>query len=106
MKDLGKLHCCLGIEFQQDSNSNSIFMHQKKYIDNTLNKFGMQDEKPVTAPLDGNIKLSKSIKPSTEDEINEMKNFPYQSLIGSLMYLAVSTRPDVAHTVSELSKFY
>lgn len=36
MKDLGKLHYCLGIEFNQDSKTKSIFMLQKKYIDDIL----------------------------------------------------------------------
>ncbi|BES92275.1 Hydra magnipapillata [Nesidiocoris tenuis] len=35
----------------------------------------------------------------------EMKKFPYQSLIGSLMYLASGTRPDIAFSVNYLSQF-
>ena len=34
-----------------------------------------------------------------------MENVPYRSAIGSLMYLATCTRPDLAECVSELSKF-
>lgn len=43
--------------------------------------------------------------PSTEEEVAEIKDVAYQSLIGTLMYLAVSTRPDIAHTVSVLSQY-
>ena len=105
MKYLGKLHYCLGIEFQQDPISKSIFMCQKKYIDDVLSKFGMQVAKPMVTPLDGNVKLTKEMEPSTEEESQEMKGVPYQSLIGSLMYLAVSTRPDIAYAVSALSQY-
>lgn len=43
--------------------------------------------------------------PSTKDEIAEMKDVPYQSFIGTLMYLVVSIRSDISHTVSVLSQF-
>lgn len=33
------------------------------------------------------------------------KKYPYRELVGSLMYLAVGTRPDIAHTVSVLAQF-
>ena len=105
MKDLGKLHYCLGIEFKQDSESKSIFMTQKKYIEDVLQRFGMQDSKTVTTPLDGSVKLSKEMEPKSAEEIEKMRKVPYQSLIGSLMYLAVSTRPDIAYAVSSLSQF-
>ena len=59
MKDLGRLHHCLGIEFEQDVNTNAVFMFQRKYIGDVLRKFGMQDSKPVSTPLDGNIKLRR-----------------------------------------------
>ena len=105
MKDLGRLHHCLGIEFEQDVNTNAVFMFQRKYIGDVLRKFGMQDSKPVSTPLDGNIKLSREMGPKTSEEMEEMSRVTYQSLIGSLMYLAVSTRPDIAYAVSSLSQF-
>ncbi|XP_046145331.1 secreted RxLR effector protein 161-like [Osmia bicornis bicornis] len=43
--------------------------------------------------------------PTTEEERDRMNQVPYRSLIGSLMYLATSTRPDIAHAVSALSQF-
>ena len=37
--------------------------------------------------------------------VKEMEGVPYKSAIGSLMYLATCTRPDLAAAVSELSNF-
>jgi hypothetical protein len=34
-----------------------------------------------------------------------MKHFPYQSLIGTLMYAMLGTRPDIAYAVGSLSRF-
>ena len=49
--------------------------------------------------MDGNLKRKKSNKEGKDEE------FPYQSLIESIMYLSDSTRPDIADTVSALSQF-
>ncbi|XP_037951342.1 secreted RxLR effector protein 161-like [Teleopsis dalmanni] len=61
----------------------------------------MKDCKPVKTPIELNIKLTK---PTKIDE-GVMKMYPYQSLIGALMYLAVTTRPDIAFAVNFLSQF-
>lgn len=65
----------------------------------------MVDCKPALTPLNSSIKLTKSMSPKDEEERKEMSNKPYRSLIGSLMYLATSTRPDIIHAVSLLSQF-
>lgn len=75
-------------------------MHQSSYIMEILDRFGMTDCKPVGTPMDSNVKL---IKPDETDQGE--KKVPYRELIGALMYLAVSTRPDIAYTVSSLSQF-
>lgn len=59
----------------------------------------MSEAKPVACPLDINVKLQKA------DKCNENDEFPYRELVGSLMYLATSTRPDIANAVSQLSQF-
>ena len=43
--------------------------------------------------------------PLTDAEQAEMKNVPYQSLIGTLMYAMLGTRPDIAFAVGALSKY-
>jgi hypothetical protein len=49
-------------------------------------------------PLEVNLKLQKNYS-------KELPDVPYQRLIGSLMYVAVCTRPDVAYAVNYLSQF-
>ncbi|GBL60415.1 Retrovirus-related Pol polyprotein from transposon TNT 1-94 [Araneus ventricosus] len=94
-----------GIEFSQNVKNGQITMSQSKYIENVLEKFNMQDAKTVKTPLDPNVKLTKEMCPKTEAEKAEMSLYPYRSLIGSLMYLAICTRPDICHSVSYLSQF-
>jgi hypothetical protein len=95
MRDLGKLNYCLGMEFKQTDKS--IMVNQQRYINNILEKFGMQNCKNTATPMELGLKLEKG----NNEEIEK----PYQNLIGSLMYLAVATRPDISYAVSYLSQF-
>lgn len=95
MKDIGKLSYCLGIKFE--TKENEITMTQSEYTKAILRRYNMENCKSVCTPLEPSVKLEKSTK---NTNINE-----YQSLIGSLMYLAVATRPDIMFTVSYLSQF-
>ncbi|XP_039303475.1 secreted RxLR effector protein 161-like [Solenopsis invicta] len=55
--------------------------------------------------MDPNLKITKEMSPTTEDEKKEMKNRPYRELIGGLIYLANAIRPDIAFAASTLSRF-
>ena len=41
MKELGELHYCLGINIMKDHRRGSVYLHQKQYIKNMLQKFGL-----------------------------------------------------------------
>ena len=99
IKDLGTMAYCLGMEFVQRINEISIY--QSGYIRDVLDRFRMSDSKPVATPMDPGTKLEKDEGESSPNE----EELPYRELIGSLMYLAVCTRPDIAFAVSYLSQF-
>ncbi|KAG8182855.1 hypothetical protein JTE90_002272 [Oedothorax gibbosus] len=99
MKDLGRLHYCLGIEFSQDEGK--LKMSQAKYIDDLLRKFNMEDAKTVTTPMDPSQKLTTEMCPKNDAERSEMEDIPYRPL----MYLSVATRPDITHSVNFLCQF-
>lgn len=105
MKDLGQINYCLGINFKHNHASNRISMDQEGLIENIIQKFNMEDCKPAPIPLNPSIKLTKTMSPQNKEEQEEMSTVPYRNLIGSLMYLATSTRPDIMHAVSLLSQF-
>jgi hypothetical protein len=50
-------------------------------------------------------KLSANDCPTTEEEKEQMKLKPYESIVGSLLYAAISTRPDISHAVNMVSRF-
>ena len=43
--------------------------------------------------------------PKTSEEIDGMKDVPYASAVGSIMYAMLCTRPDIAQAVSVVSRF-
>ncbi|XP_062088866.1 secreted RxLR effector protein 161-like [Humulus lupulus] len=65
----------------------------------------MGDAKSTSIPLGGQFSLTKEQSPSSTELIEEMKNAPYAMALGCLMYIMVSTRPDLVHSLSILSRF-
>ena len=96
--DLGEPSKIVGIEITH--RKHSLTISQPQYIDSILRKHGMQDANPVTTPLDSNVKLEIN---KNEREGND--NNEYASLIGSLQYLTIATRPDIAYAVNRLASF-
>ena len=64
-----------------------------------LDKYGMGNCNPASTPAATDLKLIK------EDGSKSVDQSQYQSMIGSLLYLAVGTRPDIAFAVGAVSKF-
>ena len=97
--DLGEPAKIVGIEIERDRAKQTITISQKHYIEAILQKEGLTDAHPVAVPMDPNVQL----KPS-EGEVQDKSN-NYASLIGSLMYLAVATRLDIAYAVFRLGSY-
>lgn len=96
IKDLGEAKQCLGLSIGRNKRTGEIFIYQKQYILEILEKFGMINCKPVATPVDQGLK-------GAEDTSVKIDNVPYQNIIGSLMYL-VNTRPNLAFIVSFLTR--
>lgn len=97
IKDLGQMKQCLGmnINVQKDC----ITVDQKQYIETILKRFNMSECAPCDTPMEVNLKLEKDVNNNPD------KKYPYQQLVGSLMYLSVLTRPDITFSVSFLSQY-
>lgn len=105
MTDLGELEWFLGMRILRDRSKKLLWIDQEQYAEKLLEKFGMMDSRPVATPLDPSIRLSNDMCPTTEEERQEMDSVPYSSVVGSLMYLMLGTRPDMATTVGTLSRY-
>jgi hypothetical protein len=105
MKELGAAKKILGMEIRRDRQAGKLFLSQQKYIERVLDRFCMNNCKPVSTPLAAHFKLSSDLCPETEEEMECMSHVPYASAIGSLMYAMVCTRPDLAYAVSMVSRY-
>ena len=82
-----------------------IQVHQRHFLDEVLAKFNAEHFKPVKNPARKEIKLSKEQCPTTPEEKRDMANVPFRQVVGSLMYLANGTRPDLAHALNSVARF-
>jgi len=96
MKDLGQADVILNIKLIRDESG--ITLTQSHYVEKVLNRFGFIDSKPSPTPYDPSVTLKKN-KQETRDQLR------YSQVIGSLMYLASATRPDISFAVRKLSRF-
>jgi hypothetical protein len=103
--DLGELHWILGIEIKRVREHQTIHLSQRSYIDSMLRRYGFDDLKPVSLPMETSIHLTSAQSPSTTQEIAYMRNIPYQEAVGSLMYASLGTRPDITYAVQTVSRF-
>jgi hypothetical protein len=101
LKDLGPVSNYLGMEVSRCRNSKEIYLKQTKYIQTIQKKFADHLCQPFDTPLLVNHSLS--LPASKEELVTEEDRYP--ELVGSLMYLMVCTRPDLAHPLSVLGRF-
>jgi ATP-binding cassette subfamily B (MDR/TAP) protein 1 len=103
MKDLGQAQRILGMDIKREKGK--LVLTQEHYALKVLARFNMQDAKVVTTPLASHFKLSEAMCPLTDDDKGIMSKVPYESAVGSLMYLMVCTRPDIAYAVGKVSRY-
>lgn len=103
--ELGPIHWLLGIKIRRDRPNRTISLSQSTYINTIVEKFFGSDLKPLALPMDPSIHFSKAQCPQTPQEVEIMKGKPYREAVGSLMYAATGTRPDIMYAVAILSKF-
>lgn len=104
MKDLGEAQKCVGLKIERDSSGN-YYLDQTTFIQSILERFDMTNCNPVSTSGDPNQKLSKQMCPATEIDRKKVENYPYQQLVGALLYLVQGSRPDISFAVSNVSRF-
>ena len=85
-----------------------ITISQTHYINSLLEKFGLENVNPLSTPLNPNVDLDRNKNSEGIDNKGEQDprgSFNYATLIGSLMHLALGTRPDISYAVNRLAQF-
>ena len=98
MSDLGLVTSYLGIHVE--STATSISISQPGYILELFDRFNLTTSNAVHIPLP-----ASTVTVLQNNEFTVDHSVPCRSLIGSLLYLAICTRPDISFAVSFLSRF-
>ncbi|CAI7843825.1 unnamed protein product, partial [Closterium sp. NIES-54] len=98
-KALGDVSFYLGLHIEQDVEKRCMRVHQRKYLEALAANFG-QSEGHVATPFPSGFKC---VKGPEEESVGEEERRRFHS-VGSLMYAAVNTRPDVAFATGQLAR--
>ena len=95
---ISPLNLFLGVQIHIDK-SHNVWLSQRDYARSILKRFRMDQARPISTPADNSIySIDPEVKANQPDR-------PYRCLLGSLMFIAVLTRPDLVFIVSYLSRF-
>ena len=102
ISDLSEIQSYLGIRISKDRQNKRLTIDQSGYIKDVLERFGMADANPHHTPLPAGADMHL-VKYDLQASASDIKH--YQSLIGSLLYIQISTRPDISFAVSCLVQY-
>lgn len=102
LSDVGDLTWHLGINVKQDLAAGTISLDQTAYIDSVVKRFNMMGCKNKYTPLPNRTYLTSEDCPAVPNK-KDVKT--YQQLVGSLMYVACGTRPDIAFAVNSCAQY-
>ncbi|GKE73444.1 retrotransposon protein, putative, ty1-copia subclass [Tanacetum coccineum] len=105
MKDLGEATFILGIKIYRDRSKRLNRLSQSSYMDKILKRLRMDTSKRGYIPMQERLDLNKTQDALTPEDVKGMKNVPYASVVGSIMYAERCTRPDVAFAENRTSHF-
>jgi hypothetical protein len=104
MKDMGPLKNVLGMEVNRTTSK--LALTQTAYTKDVATRFGVHNNRcKHKLPMRPNTKLTIDDCHTTPEDREEADALPYRALIGSLMYLMICTRPDIACPLIQLARF-
>lgn len=99
MTDEGECSWYLGMHVEQKPGE--IRLHQKRYIDQIVDRYGLRQATAAHTPLEKNLKLCKQISTIAHPK----RRLEYQSKVGSLNFAANQTRPDISFATGYVARY-
>ncbi len=99
IKDLGNANVCLGIQIHRDRVNRRLTIDQSAYTRKILAQFGYSEARAAASPADGG---DRAITAFRDDSDKLADKALYMEAIGSLLWLARATRPDLAYILGRL----
>ena len=101
-RDLGDATFFLGMELVRDRAARTIKLSQHRMLLDIAHKYALGDAKTKATPVSLGTKLASAAE---DEQLLDTAAHPYSELVGSLLYVAVCTRPDIAQAVGALARF-
>jgi Reverse transcriptase (RNA-dependent DNA polymerase) len=99
LRDMGKLSWFLGIQVLYDRAQKKLWLCQDSYIRKIAATFNLDERRPAFTPISTDTMVPYDRQAMPQDI------HAYQRKVGSSLYTAIITRPDIARTVSKLYEF-
>lgn len=100
-KDLGPVDTFVGFQIQRNRQRRSLHIHQTLYITKLLDRLSMSKANLNYLPISAGTVL----KPDEKNLLDQSKTGLYRQIVGSAIYLASNTRPDISYAVGQLARF-
>jgi len=95
----------MGIKLTDDRENRTVTLSQAQYAELLLKRFHMDTCNPVSTPMEPGVRLTKTDCPTSEEEKQNMSNYPYREALGGITWLAIVSRPDLAYAASLLGQY-
>ncbi|XP_068642072.1 secreted RxLR effector protein 161-like [Aristolochia californica] len=105
MKDMGEASYVIGIKIHRDRFRGILGLSQETCINKVLERFRMKEYSPSVAPIVKGDRFNLNQCPKNDLEREQMKDIPYVVAVGSLMYVQVCRRPDIAFVDGMLGRY-
>lgn len=99
--DHGAVSYFLGFNVMRDVENRKLWISQEHYLESVLAKFDMTNAGTQKTPLPATFKAV----PATDEEHEQVKHLPYRAIVGSIMYAATISRPDLAFPANLLARY-
>ena len=99
-RDLGEAKEFLRMRIQRDLKKRMIYLDQTDYLNKVVERFGMSNARGAETPLPIDF-----VPRENDGQCTPEFRTTYQSIIGSLLYIMIGTRPDITIAVTKLAQF-
>ena len=101
-RDLTTTAKVLGWTVTHDEDAGTIKIAIGMRVRDMLERYGMADANPITTPMDVN---ALALFYADEIPVPDEQKWLYANLVGELLWISTTVRPDVAFAVHVLSRF-
>ena len=97
VKNLGELKWYGGCFYSRDRDRGTLTISQQSFAEEFVKKF--------CADSVQNVPIKVGVKLEDFNEDDETEDWPFRELVGSLMWLSISTRPDISNAVRSVARY-